>query len=423
MSQKVQRYQAQYRKFKRHRVRRLHKAARHPFAVPVLTFVALFVVTAGLFLILNRQPDHNNPNVVVISHDGKKQIVSSKEPTVGALLAKLSIAVNDGDVVEPALATAIQQDDFRVNIYRATPVEIVDGGHRTFSLSAGATERTVAAQAGLTVYPEDRLTEQPVTDFVGTGGISQVVTIDRATPINVNLYGTPVVMRTHADTVGGLLAERNIKLKPQDQVKPAAATPIASAGVITVVRNGLSTITVQQDIPMPIQTVPDNSLAYGTSAVRQKGAPGKQAVTYQVNTQNGVEVSRTAIQTTIVQQPVTQVVVLGSNLSGIKGDMALAGIDPSEYQYADYIISRESGWCPTKWQGEYGGCQAYHGTPSSSYTGYGLCQATPGGKMASAGADWATNPVTQLRWCSGYARSRYGSWQAAYNYWLSHHNW
>ena len=42
--------------------------------------------------------------------------------------------------------------------------------------------------------------------------------------------------------------------------------------------------------------------------------------------------------------------------------------------------------------------------------------------MATAGADWQTNPVTQLRWCSGYA-NRYGGWAGAYNHWLAYHSW
>lgn len=397
--------------------------ARHPFAVPVITLVALLVLTGILFAYFNRSPDTINPNIVVISHDQKQQIVSSKEATVGALLIKLAIKVNDGDVVEPALDTPIRQDDFRINIYRAVPVQIVDQGQRTLALSARSTERTVASEAGITIYPEDKLTMRPVENFVASGSVTEQVVVDRATPVNVNLYGAPLVLRTHAKTVGALLEERNIKLKPQDQVHPALDTPITAGGQISLVRNGLSTLTVQEDISMPTQTITDNSLSYGISAVRQAGAAGKKAVTYQINTQNGVEVSRTPIQETVVQPPVAQVIVLGTNLSGIKGDMALAGIAPDEYQYADYIISHESGWCPTKWQGEWGGCNAYHGTPSSSGTGYGLCQATPGNKMASSGSDWGTNPVTQLKWCTGYARGRYGSWLAAYNHWLSNHNW
>lgn len=45
--------------------------------------------------------------------------------------------------------------------------------------------------------------------------------------------------------------------------------------------------------------------------------------------------------------------------------------------------------------------------PSSS--AYGIPQALPGRKMASAGADWKTNPVTQIRWGLKYIKDRHGS--------------
>lgn len=40
---------------------------------------------------------------------------------------------------------------------------------------------------------------------------------------------------------------------------------------------------------------------------------------------------------------------------------------------------------------------------------YGIPQANPGSKMSSAGADWATNPATQIRWGLSYIKGRYGS--------------
>ena len=49
---------------------------------------------------------------------------------------------------------------------------------------------------------------------------------------------------------------------------------------------------------------------------------------------------------------------------------------------------------------------------------YGLPQALPGHKMASAGADWQTNPKTQIAWMRGYVNSRYGGSCNA----LAHHN-
>lgn len=106
--------------------------------------------------------------------------------------------------------------------------------------------------------------------------------------------------------------------------------------------------------------------------------------------------------------------------------MASAGLSPSDYQYADYIISHESGWCSTKWEGEIGVCPGSYiavYSPDYTYKGYGLCQSTPAIKMSAIAGDWATNPVTQLRWCTQYAVARYGSWYGAYIHWINNHNW
>lgn len=40
---------------------------------------------------------------------------------------------------------------------------------------------------------------------------------------------------------------------------------------------------------------------------------------------------------------------------------------------------------------------------------YGIPQALPGNKMATAGPDWLTNPETQINWGLNYIQGRYGS--------------
>lgn len=397
--------------------------AVHPLVIPVVTFcVLLFITLAGYTIFTRSHVRAADSFVVIISHDHVEQTVPTKGTSVGTLLKKLDIRVGEGDVVEPDLNTQIKQDDFRVNVYRAVPVEVVDNGHKTFAFSAATTPRSIAKQAGATLYPEDDLTTKPVTDFLADGTLGEQVIINRATPVTINLYGNPVAIRTQAKTVGELLKERNIKLGKEDSVQPVASTPLAAQSQIFLLRKGTQIASVSEEIPMPIQVINDPGLAFGTSAVRQQGSAGQKVTTYQINTQNGKEVGRSVLQTVVSREAVTQIVVQGSSLSGIKGDMALAGIAPGDYDAADYIISHESGWCPTKAQGQYGGCPPYSGSVPS-YGGYGLCQSTPGSKMASAGADWATNPVTQLKWCSGYAQSRYGGWQGAYAHWLAYHNW
>jgi uncharacterized protein YabE (DUF348 family) len=351
-----------------------------------------------------------------------QQIVPSHEPTVGKLLQKLNLQLHPGDVVEPSVSTPIDQDAFRINIYRAVPVEVLDGTQKNYTFSAATTPRAIAQQAGYTLSPADIVTTIPAENMLQTGAIGEQVVINRALNVNLNLYGTPVLTQTHAATVADLIKEENIHLLPSDQVTPAQDTPITSGIQIFIERNGVKIESDTESIPMPIQTIDDPTLAYGTNAIRQQGSTGQQVTTYQDNLLNGVVIGRTGIQTVVTQQPVTEIVVIGTSLSGIKGDMALAGIAPGDYQYADYIISNESGWCPTKAQGQYGGCPPFSGYVPS-YGGYGLCQSTPGIKMSEDGADWATNPITQLEWCSGYAHSRYGSWAAAYDHWASYHNW
>lgn len=53
---------------------------------------------------------------------------------------------------------------------------------------------------------------------------------------------------------------------------------------------------------------------------------------------------------------------------------------------------------------------------NSSSGAYGLVQALPGSKMASAGADWRTNPATQIQWGLGYMNDRYGSPCSAWSF-------
>jgi hypothetical protein len=87
--------------------------------------------------------------------------------------------------------------------------------------------------------------------------------------------------------------------------------------------------------------------------------------------------------------------------------------DPRAYAgpcLAAIIDSEGSGWNPTRYN-------------SAGSGAYGLPQALPGSKMASAGPDWATNPYTQIRWAHSYAVQRYGSDCGAWAHWQAARSW
>lgn len=87
--------------------------------------------------------------------------------------------------------------------------------------------------------------------------------------------------------------------------------------------------------------------------------------------------------------------------------MKQAGFSPSEYAAIDYIVNHESSWNP----------QAVN--PSSG--AYGLPQSLPASKLASAGSDWRTNPITQLKWMRNYVNERYGGANGALAFWKRNH--
>ncbi|SEF80126.1 Transglycosylase SLT domain-containing protein [Actinacidiphila yanglinensis] len=87
--------------------------------------------------------------------------------------------------------------------------------------------------------------------------------------------------------------------------------------------------------------------------------------------------------------------------------MAKEIVGSGQYMCFSNIVTRESGW-------------NYTATNASSGA-YGLVQALPGSKMASAGADWQTNPATQIKWGLNYMNSRYGSPCDAWQFWQVNH--
>jgi hypothetical protein len=93
--------------------------------------------------------------------------------------------------------------------------------------------------------------------------------------------------------------------------------------------------------------------------------------------------------------------------SGSPQQVALAmlgsfGWSSSQFSCLVSLWARESGW------------NIYASNPSSG--AFGIPQALPGSKMASAGADWQSNAATQIRWGLGYIQQTYGSPCAAWDH-------
>jgi len=393
-------------------------------ALPLVLLLVAFLFI-GIHSRANAQSGTGG-HLITIHDRGQEKVLLSDAATIGDALKDAGITLDSHDAVEPAADQKVVATAYQVNIYRARPVTVIDGAVREKIVTAYQTAEQIAKDAGIALYPEDTTKLSQSDDFV-TDGAGLQLTINRATAFNFTLYGTTSVARTQAKTVGDMLKEKGIKIGENDRVSVPLTTAITAESTIQVWREGKQTITVEEPIAFDTQKINDADQDINYKAVQTPGTNGKKNVTYEIEIRDGQEVGRTEVASIVTAQPVTQIEVrgtklsLGSNYSADRINiMTQAGISAGDQGYVAYIVDHEGGWCAVRWQGD-AGCVDHGSAPPS--LGYGLVQATPGSKMASAGSDWLTNPVTQLRWATNYAVGRYGSWYGAYTYWTAHHNW
>ena len=131
-------------------------------------------------------------------------------------------------------------------------------------------------------------------------------------------------------------------------------------------------------------------LASASSPDGQRLAIGTSAV--EAVTRDGVKVTKLP---TAKPAPAAGIPDPGT-AQAIAYQMVIArGWDSSQFDCLVSLWDRESHW------------NVYDLNTSSG--AYGIPQALPGSKMASAGDDWATNPATQITWGLGYITGRYGT--------------
>lgn len=102
---------------------------------------------------------------------------------------------------------------------------------------------------------------------------------------------------------------------------------------------------------------------------------------------------------------------------GIPAGIAAQGT-PSSNKTLGLLMAAAYGWAgpgewpylDSGWQEESGWNQYAANDPSDPYNhAYGIPQANPGNKMASAGSDWKTSPTTQIKWGLSYIKATYGA--------------
>lgn len=339
---------------------------------------------------------------VTLDVDGELTTVSAFGRTVEDVLDAHGVEVGDRDLVSPALGALVSDGtDVVVRHGREVVVE-VDGRQRTIWTTA-LTVDEILAELGL--RDDVRTSASRTADLAGGLRVSTPKTV------HVSVDGGTQEVLTAASTVREVLTELGVVLGELDRVSVSLDAAAVDGLVVKVDR--VVGVTRSETMAQPFETIrqDDATIAKGSEVVAVTGREGSKVVTFVAYEVDGVEIGRMILAESVTVAPVNQVIKVGTFVGPDPADipavepgtsraigleMVLArGWSEAEFACLDSLWTRESGW------------RTNAANPSSG--AYGIPQALPGSKMASAGADWQTNPRTQIQWGLDYIAGRYGT--------------
>lgn len=373
--------------------------------IKVITSIASHHKTWGLALLLSvgsiltlsrfataASPTTSDSNRLITVYDqGEETTFLTDQTTIGAALKHEGIAYEASDNIEPRVDTTLVAKNYRVNIYRARSVVINDGARRIQVLTAEQSPKRIMQAAGLTLYDEDTTSFALATSPLADGGAGVQLGVHRATVFTLSLYGKTFEARSQAKTVGEMLRQKKVNLGPKDGQSVANSAPLVAGMTVTVWRDGVQTLTVEEAIPKPIEQIQDADREYGTREVRTAGVDGAKNVTYQIEMKAGREVSRTVIASVTTREPVKEVVVVGTRYKG-------AYTTPSENETMSWNFFISKGLSREQTAGIMGNLMQEH---KFNTTGDGLAQWTGNRKAALLALPDPYNITTQLNFLWG----------------------
>lgn len=226
----------------------------------------------------------------------------------GITLGRYDVLLADG---RPVADPAQEQPAFTLlEVIRAVPVEIDDGGQTVTLYTTAPTVGRALDAAGITLYGADVITPPPETPV--SPGLR--VTVERATPLTIRVDGVEVQTRTHAATVAGALTAAGLALVGEDYSVPPPEAPLPADGVIRVVRVTEERLVERLAIPYDTVYRADSGMELDTLRVIQAGVPGIAERVTRVRYEDGVEVSRVVEPPRVQLPPTDEVLAYGTEV-------------------------------------------------------------------------------------------------------------
>ncbi len=349
---------------------------------------------------------------VTLRVDGQDRTLSTVARTVAGALDDAGIDIDEHDIVAPAADTAIADGSLIVVRQGRLLNLTVDGRPAAIWVTVPTVEQALA-QLGYDTGSYSSVSRSKRLPLDPTA-------IEVRTPKTVTVVadGVSTTIRTTGKFASDAVTAAGVAFSADDRWSVPASSLLTPDLTITLQRVRYVEQAATVEVPFPVSASDDATVSTGRTEVDVPGVVGQKAVTYRVTYVDGVETVREPLTEALLAPPVTQVERVGTKPVAVAdptGAQAIArpmvaerGWGEDQFSCLVSLWSRESGWRVN--------------AANSSSGAYGIPQALPGSKMASAGADWETNPATQIAWGLGYIAARYGTPCGAWSYFLANNH-
>jgi uncharacterized protein YabE (DUF348 family) len=338
--------------------------------------------------------------------DGRPQTIHTTAADVGSAVSQAGLHPGVHDLLAPSAKSPLKDGETVVFKHGRLLHLTVDGRERdvwtTASTVAQALDALGYSSADFTSVSRSRRLPLAATDIA-------LRTPKRVTVVHDGKHTT---VTTTAVDVGQLLSDLSLEVGPYDRLSISRKAALTEGATIKLTRVTHRAVIDNRAIPYDVRHVNDPKLLSGRTKIVTAGRTGLARVAYAVIYVNGKRVGTTHVQRTVLRKPRTQVERVGTRHPAPPPQPVYTGSPSSAQQIARSMMLRDYGWgsdqfsCLVQMWNNESGWRTDAMNPSGAY---GIPQALPGSKMASAGPDWQHNASTQIRWGLQYIASRYNT--------------
>ncbi|MEA1926390.1 MAG: G5 domain-containing protein [Patescibacteria group bacterium] len=199
-------------------------------------------------------------------------------------------------------------------------ITVNDNGFQYQITASAKTVGRLLDDVGITVADCDRIyPDQEINLFPG-----MIISLHRAIPIKIYVDGETRALNSFSSTVEKALHEAEVELSHLDQVSPSRVSGIEKDLEIVVTRINKEQTVAKEPIAFKIIEKKNPKLKWRKKKIQQEGVEGAKEVEYEITYKNGKQISKEKLSSKITEEPVTEIVSIGTKVKVGKTKIGVA---------------------------------------------------------------------------------------------------